>query len=177
MLRPGLRTTMKMGRQGVVMAVLMLVSCGAAASASSSNTESRNRWAHWHDKATRALASISRAKEPVRLHMSESLSLHLQARELLQGTHLSKATLVKLHSGLDMHAAALDKAMAAVAAQEENAESIVLAMKRAETSLVRRYHRALRAGILPLPRPSVAELRAALFDATGIDADTNGTFE
>ena len=31
MLRPGLRTTMKMGRQGVVMAVLMLASCGAAA--------------------------------------------------------------------------------------------------------------------------------------------------
>ena len=52
---------------------------------------------------------------------------------------------MKLHSGLDMHAAALDKAMAAVAAQEENAESIVLAMK-AETSLVRRYQWALRAG-------------------------------
>lgn len=163
---------MRAGDRSLLLVILVLVSVAAAANAA--RADSRRPWAHWHDKATRALAAITTPQEPVQLDMSESLSRHLQARELLEGTHLPKATLEKLHSGLDLHAAALDKATAALAAQEVRAKDFVGAIKRAEASIAKRYYRALRAGLIPLPRPSLEEMRAALLDATGIDANVHG---
>ena len=143
----------------------------AALDAAMAAPRTASRWSGWHERATRALASMGAAREPVRNEVSESLARHLEARELLEATYLPRNTRDKLHGGLDLHAAALDKAMAAISAADSEADSIMGAIRKAEASLAKRYRRALRAGLVPSPRPTEEEMRAALRDATGIDAE------
>ena len=97
------------------LALAFFVAC-AAGSAVAARSGAREEWELWHAHAQRRLqqaaASAGRAGEvPVRM-MSESLALHLRARELLQETDLPPSMLRKFHEGLDAHAGLIDQALA-----------------------------------------------------------------
>ena len=155
------------------LALAFFVAC-AAGSALAARFGAREEWELWHANSQRRLqqtaASAGRAGEaPVRM-MSESLALHLRARELLHDTDLPPSMLRKFHEGLDAHAGLIDQALALSPQEQADAADMQQLLKKAEASTAREYYAALHSGVLPPPRPKVGSLKAALLKATGIDA-------
>jgi hypothetical protein len=155
------------------LALAFFVAC-AAGSAVAARFGAREEWELWHAHAQRRLqqtaASAGRAGEaPVRM-MSESLALHLRARELLHDTDLPSSMLRKFHEGLDAHAGLIDQALALSPQEQGDAAHMQQLLKKAEASTAREYYAALHSGVLPPPRQKVGSLKAALLKATGIDA-------
>jgi hypothetical protein len=156
-----------------VCAALFLVSIIAAVSTSGLElTRLDEDKASWHVQATRRLERTLEAKggcdtEQARM-LHESLSVHNQARELLRETDLPESVKLKFSAGLDMHEKAVDKAIHDLGVSGHS--EVIKIMKRSEESVMRHYYRALSYGAVPPPRPKVEVLRAALLEATGIDA-------
>ena len=154
-------------------AALFLVSIIAAVSTSGLElTRLDEDKASWHVQATRRLERTLEAKggrdtEQARM-LHESLSVHNQARELLRETDLPESVKLKFSAGLDMHEKAVDKAIHDLGVSGHS--EVIKIMKRSEESVMRHYYRALSYGAVPPPRPKVEVLRAALLEATGIDA-------
>ena len=146
----------------------------SAGSAVAARFGAREEWELWHANAQLRLqqtASAGRAGDaPERRMMSESLALHLRARELLHDTDLPTSMLRKFHEGLDAHAGLMDQALALSPQEQANAADMLRLLKKSEASTVREYYAALHSGVLPPPRPKVGSLKAALLKATGIDA-------
>ena len=154
-------------------AALFLVSIIAAVSTSGLElTRLDEDKESWHVQATRRLERTLEAKggrdtEQARM-LHESLSHHNQARELLRETDLPESVKLKFSAGLDMHEKAVDKAIHDLGVSGHS--EVIKIMKRSEESVRRHYYRALSYGAVPPPRPKVEVLRAALLEATGIDA-------
>ncbi len=115
-------------RMKVAMALTVFVAC-AAGSAVAARFGAREEWELWHAHAQRRLqqtASAGRAGDaPERRMMSESLALHLRARELLHDTDLPTSMLRKFHEGLDAHAGLMDQALALSPQEQANAADML----------------------------------------------------
>jgi hypothetical protein len=164
-------------------AALALASIIAGASASGQvESDAARAGQAWRVRTTHRLQRALEVKggldpEGVR-KLFESLSLHEQARTLLEHTDLPMNIMRKVSQGLDQHAKMVDKAVENLAgagpARRLSDFADFHQMKKLEASVLRHYNDAVRNGAVPPPPPKVEEFRAALLEATGIDATQDG---